>query len=461
MKARPILPFFVVLAAGFVGIFLFLQNVERGASNTASSVANITSPRSGATSVESPPRVVEHISAITARNPATVQPKSVQQTHEEPTLKELVVHRAHVEVGRIEGLVLVGNGPASATPVHVWEEGGEVSSDGELSAPSSTWSTTTMSDGSFAFEGFPAGRYRLQIEWGESKKEVPFEMKEGIGSKRVVCVFGSGTINGRVLNARGEPLIGALVSASELGPWIGGEGRIAQARTGGDGRYVLDGLIAGRYWLTARHAELSGGILDDHPQVRLNAGAHFELDLGNAFSGVWKGAVQDERGEPVEGPRLILLREKRSGLERRFLTDAGGTFREPLSPGTYDVFVGFQNQVLLAVGVLRMQGSDLDFDLECPTRPVIFQPVCLDCSISGRQVAVQLAKDLTLVGTESGVVYMAEIPRASGELRFYGLPPGEYTLDAGESFGIDIGGGRVTLRADRPMPVRALTLYRK
>ena len=153
MKARPILPFFVALAAGFVGIFLFLQNVERGASNTASSVANITSPSSGATSVESPPRVVEHISAITARNPATVQPKSVQQTHEEPTLKELVVHRAHVEVGRIEGLVLVGNGPASATPVHVWEEGGEVSSDGELSAPSSTWSTTTMSDGSFAFEG--------------------------------------------------------------------------------------------------------------------------------------------------------------------------------------------------------------------------------------------------------------------------------------------------------------------
>jgi len=460
VNARPILIFVVALLAGFAGVFVFLQGSERGADPVAPTATH-THPTNGSalTQVEPPRQAVVNPSTPEVVQLTPVETDKEPLTEDELDMKELGKFRAHVEVGRIAGIALVGRGPAVQTPVHVWEEARSTASDGALTPPPGAWSTTTTSDGVFEFKGFQPGRYRVLVEWGEARKEIPCEIKKGIGSKRIVCVFGSGAITGRVLNPDGAPLIGARVSASELGPWIGGNGRISHVLTGADGRYHLDGLVAGRYWVTAKHMQLPGGSLDDNPQVRLAAGKTYELDLGRAISGIWNGTLRDADGHPIEGPRLMSLRETTSGLERRFLSDPSGTFREALPQGTYEVSVGFQNQIHIVAGTVAMVGVDLQQDMHCATRPVIFQPTCLDCSMSDRQVAVEVAKEMSLVVGEKS--FKAEIPRASGELRFYGLPDGEYTLEVGDAFGVDIGGEPVSVSAEDAFVPRRLTLFRQ
>ena len=458
VNARSILYFLLALVAGFVGVVVFVKSTARGIPSTVDPTTRETGELGGTLDPPGVARrpVQEPTTPVSSRGGAAVE---LPLAYEEPSLEELARYRAHVGPGRLEGLVLAGKGPVPEAPVHVWQEGERSSSDGELVPPPGAWSTTTSDEGTFELTGLSAGRYRVLVEWGTARQEMPFEMKEGIGSKRLVCVFGLGTISGRVSNPSGVPLIGARVSASALGPWIGGDGRILHARTGADGFYRLDGLVEGRYWVSAHHKELPGGALDDHPQVRLSAGASCELDLGHAVSGVLGGMLLDADGRPVEGPRLLLLREVQRGVERRFLSDLSGSFHEPLPPGTYEVQVGFQNQIQLAAGKLTMPAGDLQQDIVAPTRPIVFQPTCLDGTQSDRQLAVELAGEFALVG-ESGT-YVPELPRASGELRFYGLPAGRYEVRAGETYLVDTGGEPVQLTPEYGPAPRRMTLYRR
>jgi len=458
VNARSLLFFLLALVAGFVGVVVFMKSTGRGSSPFLDPTVRGTGVASGTLEVSGVARRPVELPTTPVSSPGEVSAE-LPLVEEEPSMRELEHHRAHVEPGRLEGLVLAGKGPAPEAPVHVWQEGERSSSDGELAPPPGAWSTTTTDEGTFELTGLSAGRYRVLVEWGGARQEMALEMKEGIGSKRLVCVFGLGTISGRVSNPSGIPLIGARVSASALGPWIGGDGRILHTRTGADGAYRLEGVVEGRYWVSAYHAELLGGALDDHPQVHLKAGASCELDLGPAVSGVLGGRLLDADGRPVEGPRMVLLREVQQGVERRFLSDLSGRFHESVPPGTYEVEVGFQNRIQLAAGKLTMPAGDLQLDIVAPTRPVVFQPSWLDGTQSDRQLAVELARELTLVG-ESGA-YAPELPRASGELRFYGLPAGRYEVRVGESYAIDTGGEPVRLTAGGGPAPRRMTLYRR
>lgn len=462
MNPRAILLFFVAVAAGFGGVFLYSKTARPGGvSVDPSPVAKPTQEPALEPSTSTERRPAAEPGGTGGVQPVERRPEPDPVAKAEPALAELEGYRAHVEVGRIEGIVLVGKEPAVEAPIHVWEAGGDAgtASDGALTPPASAWRTTTTTEGNFEVTGLAAGRYRVLVEWGALQREIPLEMKEGVGSKRIVCVLGMGSIQGRVLSTEGAPLIGARVTASELGPWIGGDGRIAHTVTGADGRYRLEGLLAGQYWVSARHKELPGGVLDDHPQVRLVQGTSYELDLGRAAAGLWSGVLRDADGEEIHGPRLVLLHETTSGLERRFLTDSRGTFQEALPQGTYTVTVGFQNQIMLDAGRVEMAGTDLRLDLTCTTRPVVLRPECLDCPESPNQLAVLVAGALAL--ESGGVRYRAEPPRAGGELRFYGLPPGEYVVELSSPFGATAGNGPLTLTADEAPAARDLAVFRE
>ena len=258
-------------------------------------------------------------------------------------------------------------------------------------------------------------------------------------------------------------MIAATVFANELGPFVGGDGRVAQTKTESDGSYVLSQLLQGPYWLGAKHPSLPGGSLDDHPKIQLEEGASYALDLGNVIFGRWKVRLIDTRGEAIGGPRLVSLRERTTQLERTFVSDVDGRFDAPLPPGEYDVLVGFQNQLMIEAESVSMGPEELVRDLTCTTSAVAFQPSCFDCNMSDRQVAIELAKEVRLVPVreDGGASYRPEIPRASGMLFFYGVSDGEYRLEPGDNFGIDVGGEEFWFDASKASSPRPLRVYRR
>ena len=64
------------------------------------------------------------------------------------------------------------------------------------------------------------------------------------------------TINGRVLDAAGQPVAGAVVAVADSDQ----PHREIGARTGADGSFRLNGLLAGRYRLEAHHEGARGEV---------------------------------------------------------------------------------------------------------------------------------------------------------------------------------------------------------
>lgn len=172
----------------------------------------------------------------------------------------------------------------------------------------------------------------------------------------------TGLIVGQVVDAgTGRPISGALVGlAGGASPPAGRGAPPARPRprmmTDAEGRFLLRGLAAGSYSLTA----VKGGFVDGAYGRRHPAGNSQSLVLaagekvGDVTIRMWRfstisGTVVDEAGEPVVGVELRALRRVPTGGRRRFtsgpatgrgsnITDDRGMYRiSGLIPGDYVV----------------------------------------------------------------------------------------------------------------------------
>lgn len=160
----------------------------------------------------------------------------------------------------------------------------------------------------------------------------------------------SGSITGKVVNERGEPLPNARVSVQAVGA---ARSRV-NAITDRDGTFRVDGLEPVRYqinaWIPAYISQASETEEPREQQYQVGDSVSFVLIKG----GVITGTVTNAAGTPVIGVHVSARmrgdrNEQRSGpgFDSRVSTDDRGIYRiYGLPAGTYIVFAGSSDEYL-------------------------------------------------------------------------------------------------------------------
>jgi hypothetical protein len=182
-----------------------------------------------------------------------------------------------------------------------------VQNEGELSRR-----TTTDESGHYAFRHLSPGRYRVRCqkagfvpaEWGRVS---PFEQGKEVALSAGHHVDAidfrlerAGVITGRVVDERGEPVVGTWVNALRL-IWNNGrrldDGLSRGGITDDRGRYRIHGMPKGRYFLRGR---LDVGVHDDErPQRRFWASTYYPgtVDAGQAAAVPVEEGRETSRGD--------------------------------------------------------------------------------------------------------------------------------------------------------------------
>ncbi|HYG65147.1 MAG TPA: carboxypeptidase-like regulatory domain-containing protein [Thermoanaerobaculia bacterium] len=240
---------------------------------------------------------VQHQGHVSAHVPGVEAPT------DEPLRVEL--RPARVLAGRVVG---PAGEPVPYASLLDFEENGAGQGDG-LSSYGSQASTLTRTDaqGRFRADGVEPGTLNLEVKAPEYKtrrlRGLVIPEESDVENLEIVLERGA-TVTGRVLDARGEPVAGADVSATpmEAGRGIGREDHSASSETDGEGRYRLGGLDPGSHRITAnRYAE--GQHTETEILVRPG-----ENVVNLAFRRITEvsGRVVDESGEPISNASVSL-----------------------------------------------------------------------------------------------------------------------------------------------------------
>jgi protocatechuate 3,4-dioxygenase beta subunit len=166
-----------------------------------------------------------------------------------------------------------------------------------------TETTTTDAAGHFSLHR-PAGDYRLEVTHERYRK---VEQPLTLPAKDVTIVMDAGgSIAGRVVDGDGKPLQGLEVIAAPAmleDLFREMEGQSAQkAKSDEQGRFVVTGLLAGR-WLVA--ASGAGTPMTPSEAVSLQPGQHLEgVEIRVDAKVDLSGTVLDEQKQPVVGARV-------------------------------------------------------------------------------------------------------------------------------------------------------------
>jgi protocatechuate 3,4-dioxygenase beta subunit len=165
-------------------------------------------------------------------------------------------------------------------------------------------------------------------------------------------VTGTASIRGRVTDASGRPLARVDIRAGSS------DGQQANGLTDAEGRFDLNGLLAGTYTVTAAKPNYVrsawGEQRPEGPGQRITL-ADGET-LGNinfrlARAGVIAGTLVDESGDPVTDARVVAMRYQYVQGTRRLMPSGGGASTNDigefrlygLSPGQYYVSATLPN----------------------------------------------------------------------------------------------------------------------
>jgi len=201
--------------------------------------------------------------------------------------------------------------------------------------PSSMRNAETDAQGRFEITLDEAGEYQFTVaSSGGTGITIFHEKVPQVARHEVLLAFGTGSVSGRVLGSRGDPVPGIDLRAfSRAKPGISQPSGSGSTTTDGDGRFTIADLTAGRYRVHSGGASRGTTEFEGSGQSEefvLEAGKEVrDIVVQLTAGGVIEGRVQDRSGQPVANAQI----ESRQGA--RSLTDARGAFRlGGLRPGS-------------------------------------------------------------------------------------------------------------------------------
>ncbi|QDE86206.1 carboxypeptidase regulatory-like domain-containing protein [Myxococcus xanthus] len=226
--------------------------------------------------------------------------------------------------------------------------------------PEEAAETTSDAQGRFAFTQLAAGRYELTAEAPGFSRRTLRLLQVPQAGEVVVGLWGASTLEGFVVDAKGQPVADAEVVAT------GGTAPV-RVTTGEGGGFALE-VNAGTWVVSARRGDQLGrvpGPLSVAPGETLRG---LVVTLG-AASGL-TGTVSTVEGAPVRGAILVASPAGGQGELGRSASEDDGGWRMDVPPGEYDVTVraaGMTGRVFEAVVVNPGGHTPLDVRLEPAT----------------------------------------------------------------------------------------------
>ncbi|WP_375792349.1 MFS transporter [Streptomyces rhizosphaericus] len=186
----------------------------------------------------------------------------------------------------------------------------------------------TGEDGRYALSTPGAGSYVLIAAAGGHQ---PRAVSVTVGDRPVeldVVLGGAGRLAGAVLTADGTPVREATVTLTDVRGEV-----VAATRSGREGGYVMDELVAGEYTLAASAPAFRPAALP----VTVQAARETRQDIELAGGAVLRGVVRATGGRVVEDARVTLL-DAAGNVVDTATTGQDGAFRFiDLSAGEYTV----------------------------------------------------------------------------------------------------------------------------
>lgn len=281
----------------------------------------------------------------------------------------------------------------------------------------------TDDGGRFEIDQVPSGRVRITASaqgWRaaelSSLEVAPGETLEGL---RLVLESGA-TVAGRVLDGDGRPVIGAMVRVEEQSGSLVRFERPSMATTGGDGRYLLEGVEPGLQLLVARDRDGARAAREIEVAPGVN-----QLDLRIAGGHEISGRVVDGGGAPVAGASITAIAEARDwrGAEARSGDDGGFTIAG-VRDGQYRLRVtreGYATRLL-------------DEPLQVAGAPLGGVEIVLMAGGSIRGALLGVAADqipaITVMATSGDSQWAIGQVSHDGSYRIPDLAPGEWNVQA-------------------------------
>ncbi len=295
---------------------------------------------------------------------------------------------------------------------------------GNTSSSMQSGRTTTAEDGRFTIEEVSPGEIELHVRADGYRsaelKSLTVEPERDLEDLRIVLEPGA-TISGRVTDALGRPVPGAMVLVSEQGTRFGGLQSLDD--TDAEGRYRLEGVSPGRRTVFARH--------DDHPPVSREIDAELGdnlLDLAFEGGATVSGRVLGPAGEPVAGAEINLgttsMLVRFGGDSQPGLSDTSGAFSiGGVAAGTYTLQAqkeGYATGVVedLEVGAGDLHGVEIRLSR--------------GSAIVGRLLGLDRSDYLRvqIIAVRPPATFSLGRIEAEGGYRIDDLAPGEYTVRA-------------------------------
>lgn len=237
---------------------------------------------------------------------------------------------------KITGKVMVaGDKPTTCIEAGVWLR--------QIENENNVGGDTDEEDGTITFEGVRPGTYNVQVwckDHQSRDKYAPLVVAGKDMTDLVWEVDAGATVRGKVLTARGEPVVDAQITGRSKGgearagmDWVG-------ERSQFDGSYELKGLKSATYELEV-HSDIALSPKDDFT-VDAVAGKTIEKDLVLEDGGELRGTVTDAEGKPVPDVSINAIGTSGRmffGGDAPVRTDATGAFVKPaLRAGDYRVY---------------------------------------------------------------------------------------------------------------------------
>jgi hypothetical protein len=284
---------------------------------------------------------------------------------------------------------------------------------------------------------------------------------------------GTGTITGRVVSTDGQPIPHASINISGAGGIRTFRGQMI--RSDEEGNFVIDGLDPMPYFITARapgYVILSGD--DESNESGVVANRYYRVGdnvtLRLMRGGVITGRVTNASGEPVigVGVRPIRLRDAKGkttselGFTRLNTTDDRGIYRiYGLAPGSYIVMaagggiggrspfggkspVFHPSSTRETATVVQIRGGEEITNVDINWRPQAGHSISGKITgapatemSGGMGISVSVVQ-LRLPGSNTNVASSIVMPMDnSGAYGLYGVPDGEYEIQATRGNGED------------------------